>query len=79
MIDFKHRLEPYDQNDPSKGELLDCVDCSSKRAEAIIMMLQGDFIHGMNELNNNTVFSALEAIRLECIDIKKTVEHFCNT
>ena len=30
----------------------------------------------MNELNNETIFSALDAVRLECLDIKKTVEHF---
>lgn len=79
MTNFNHRLEPYNQNDPSKGDLLDFVGSSSGRAEAMIVMLQTDFIHGMNELNNNTVFSALEAIRLECADIKQTVEHFCNT
>lgn len=76
MIDFTHRLQHYDDEKPEDINLVDSVDSASGRAEAIITMLQGDFFQGSNELTNETVFSALEAIRLECIDIRRTVEHY---
>ena|GEM_PF-2437172 len=76
MVDLTHRLEGYDNTAPDSSSLSDSIYSASGRASAIITMLQGDFVDGMNELTNETVYSALEAIRLECLDMRKTVEHF---
>ena len=76
MMDFSHRFEGYNDTPFTTLSLTDSISSSSRRAEAIINMLQSDVVEGRNELTNETVFEAMEAVRLECIDIKKTVEYF---
>lgn len=72
-----HRLENNDFNNLSTVGLIDAIDSMSMRAEGIIVMLQNEFTEEREKsFNDNTIFQALSSVKMEILDIRKTVSNF---
>jgi len=76
-MSFKHRLENNDLNKLCSVELVDAIHSMTKRAEAVITLLESEFIFkNENPLNNEIMLQALQSVRMEIIDIRITTNKY---
>ena len=76
-LDLPHRNLEYDTAKPCLTGLIDAFINTSDRAEAVVHLLQGQFI-GENSgiLSDSVMFSALESIRHDLLGMKALIEHY---
>jgi hypothetical protein len=75
-INLKHRLSEYDSKFPTSVCLFDSINNATDRAEAIIHLLQNEFIGEGQRLDDSSVFNLLESVRLDLVDVKAVAEHY---
>lgn len=76
-LDLSHRNSEYDTEKPCLTGLVDAYTNTSDRAEAVVRLLQSQFI-GENSvtLNDSVMFSALESVEHDLLDMKTLIEHY---
>ena len=76
-LDLSHRNLEYDTAKPSLTGLIDAHTNVSDRAEAVVHLLQSQFIsENIEDLNDSVMFSALESVRHDLLDMKALIEHY---
>lgn len=76
-LNLPHRNSEYDTAKPNLTGLVDAYINTSDRAEAVVHLLQGQFIgENSGTLNDSVMFSALESIRHDLLDMKVLIEHY---
>jgi len=73
---MNHRMSDYNPEEPCLTGLLDSTVCTSERTEAVIHLLQQQFIDNDQELDNRVIFAALETVRMDIKDIVESLAHY---
>jgi len=68
------RFNGYNPQEPELVGLTDCVDAMTDRAEAVLIMVQNQFIEGNEiKLKDEYIFQSLDSVLQEVQDIKSVV------
>lgn len=75
-MNLEHRLSGYDIQKPITTCLVDATGNMVDRAEAVLFLIQNEFIGDSRTLEDSVIFQSLESVRMELQDIKAVTEHY---
>ncbi|MDC9728340.1 MAG: hypothetical protein PSN04_03290 [Methyloprofundus sp.] len=74
---MNHHTPEFNPKKPCATSLFDATHNATERAEAVIYLLQQQFISsGEQTLDSGVIFAALETVRFSLLDIKEMVSSF---
>jgi len=77
MSILNHRLDLYDPKNPEPFGIADVIETKTSQSCAILALIQSEFTgESKDKLSDEIIFSALQSVYLELIDIKNIVNHY---